>query len=253
MKKIVFLGSKAVGYSCLKYLLEKQKSLNYKIVGVLTNKRGKLIKELCASNNLNIIKSLDDMLNIEDVDIGICVQYHQILRKIHIEKPKDVFVNLHMAPLPEYRGCNQFSFAIINKDKKFGTTIHRLEERIDAGDILFEKRFDISDNIWVSQLYEITLIKSVELFKASLAQIISLEFSLTPQHSLLDKRKTSYHYRKEIETIKKIDLSWSKERIMRHIRATYMPGFEPPYTFVNGMKLLFQFDGEESKDESPVC
>ena len=46
-------------------------------------------------------------------------------------------------------------------------------------------------------------------------------------------------YRKEIEKIKKVDLNWSKDRIERHIRATYMTGFEPPYMIINNQKVYF--------------
>jgi methionyl-tRNA formyltransferase len=118
-----------------------------------------------------------------------------------------------MAPLPEYRGCNQFSYAIINNDKEFGTTIHRLEEGIDSGAILFEKRFQIPQNCWVSELYDITYHKSIELFKVSIPKIIAVDYKLKPQKNYLNERSTSLHYRREIEDLKCIDLQWTKEKI----------------------------------------
>ncbi|MBK8684503.1 MAG: hypothetical protein IPN26_05660 [Bacteroidetes bacterium] len=73
------------------------------------------------------------------MDFLISVQYHQILNERHIQKARTLAINLHMAPLPEYRGCNQFSFAILDQYPEFGTTLHVMDERIDHGDILFEK------------------------------------------------------------------------------------------------------------------
>ena len=61
-----------------------------------------------------------------------------------------------MAPLPEYKGCNQFSFAIIDEVNEFGTTIHEIEASIDSGPIIAEKRFFINNNLWVKDLYELT-------------------------------------------------------------------------------------------------
>ena len=182
---------------------------------------------------------MDEFINLESFDIAISVQYHKILKKHHIEKAEEIIINLHIAPLPEYRGCNQFSYAIINRDKEFGTTIHRLEEGIDSGAIMFEKRFPIPEDCWVRDLYQIACDNSLSLFQESLPQIISGDFELIPQTSLLPERKTSIHYRKEINNLKNIDLSWSKEKIERHIRATYMPGFEPPYTIINSTKIYF--------------
>ena len=239
MKKIVYLGSKGVGYACLKHLYDHQNSLSIELVGVLTNPRGEKIIEFCREKSIAIIDGLDEFINIESCDIAISVQYHKILKKEHIGKAKEIIINLHIAPLPEYRGCNQFSYAIINNDKEFGTTIHRLEEGIDSGAIMFEKRFPISNGCWVEDLYQIACDKSVSLFQESLPRIISGEYELVSQSSFFSERKTSLHYRKEINDLKKIDLSWSKNKIERHIRATYMPGFESPYTIVNNRKIYF--------------
>lgn len=239
MKIVVFLGSKKIGYECLKHLYNNKNKFDVELIGVLTNIRGKDVIEYCKKKSIRVINSLDDYLKIDSCDIAISVQYHEILKKQHIQKAKEIIVNLHMAPLPEYRGCNQFSFAIINGDKEFGTTIHRLEEGIDSGPIMFEKRFPIPNSCWVEELYQITFDKSVELFKESLPHLLSGNYELKPQKSFSDKRTTSLHYRKEIEEIKKIDLNWSKDRIERHIRATYMPGFSPPYSLIHNHKILF--------------
>ena len=239
MKKVVFLGSKFVGYECLKHLYDQRNRLDLELIAVLTNVRGEKIIEFCREKSITIIDNLDEFVNVESCDIAISVQYHKILKKEHIEKAKEIIINLHIAPLPEYRGCNQFSCAILNDDKEFGTTIHRLEEGIDSGAIMFEKRFPIPDGCWVKDLYQVACDKSVVLFQESLPQIISGDYELIPQASLLSERKTSIHYRKEINDQKKIDLSWSKNKIERHIRATYMPGVESPYTIVNNRKIYF--------------
>ena len=239
MKKVVFLGAKDIGYECLKRLYSFQKNFDFKIIGVLTNQRGKDIINFCNEHSVNVHNSLEDLLKIDDFDIGISVQYHKILKKKHIDKAKKIFVNLHMAPLPEYRGCNQFSFAIINNDEIFGTTIHRLEEGIDSGDILFEKRFKIPNSCWVEDLYKITLKHSISLFENSLPKIINGNYILIPQKTLIGKRKSELHFRREINEIKKISLDWSESKIKRYIRATHMPGFEPPFIELGNQKLFF--------------
>jgi len=244
MKKIIFLGSKPIGYSCLEYLIKNSRNLNIQLVGVLTNDNTRFqpelsVKKLCQKYSIRIIDNLDEMLNIKDLDILISVQFHKILKQWHIDIAKQIAVNLHMAPLPEYRGCNQFSFAILNNESIFGTTLHKLEAEIDSGPIIAEKRFAIPKNCFVNELYDLTFIKSVELFEEQLGNIINDNFTLTSQKSFFDKRKTSIYYRKEIENIKKIDLNWDKEKIEKHIRATSMPGFNPPYTYIGNKKINF--------------
>lgn len=238
---LVFLGSKPIGFHCLNYLISQQSALNVVITGVLTHQR----KEFGAESDVGGLaraRSIPVFTNIGDIpacDIIYSVQHHQILTKKTIEKAGQIAVNLHMAPLPEYRGCNQFTMAVLDETKTFGTTIHVLDERIDHGDILFEKRFSVPDECWVHELYELTYDASLSLFKESLAAIITGQYERTPQASLLSTRSTSIHYRSEIAALKEIDLSWDAPKIERHIRAVSMPGFEPPFAIIGQQKIYF--------------
>jgi len=146
MKNIVFFGTRNIGYLCLINLYDRKDELNINIIGVLTSQKEKDIIKYCKLNKIKLIQSLDEYLALDVVDIGISVQFEKILKEIHINKAKDIIVNFHMAPLPEYRGCNQFAFAIADNAKVFGITIHRIEKGIDSGDIIFENRFLIPKN-----------------------------------------------------------------------------------------------------------
>src|SRR5687768_6017429 len=149
-KKIVFLGSKPIGFHCFAHLLAERDALNYDVVGLVTQARKEFggDSDLTALARHHHIPVLDSPDALPDCDILYSVQYHLILKKDHIAKANQIAVNLHMAPLPEYRGSNQFSYAIIDGKKEFGTTIHEINTRIDHGDILFQKRFPIPDNCW---------------------------------------------------------------------------------------------------------
>lgn len=241
IKQVVFLGSKPIGYDCLIYLIKKQRKLKINLLGVLTNNNNKLgsksdIISLCSKHKISIIKSLNDLPKY--IDILISVQYHQILKQSHLKSVKELAINLHMAPLPEYRGCNQFSFALANEEKEFGTTIHKIEEGIDSGDVLFSDRFKIPDNCWVEELYELTYKKSLDLFTKNIAKIIKGDYILTPQNS----KKSQLYLRKDINKLKQINLSWSKTKIERHIRATSFKGFPYPYTFIDGKKINLVYE-----------
>jgi methionyl-tRNA formyltransferase len=241
LKKVVFLGSKPIGYECLDFLISQKEALNIEIAGILTHSR----KEFGNAHDLNVLANehsipiLNSLEELPACDIIYSVQYHEILKQEHIAKASQVAVNLHMAPLPEYRGSNQFSFAIIEEKTEFGTTIHLLDTRIDSGDIIFQKRFPIPANCWVNELYRLTYHASVNLFRQTLGHVISGNYKPVPQQLLEAKYGTGMHYRKEIGALKIIDLAWDKERIERHIRATYMPGFEPPHCIIDGRKIYF--------------
>ena len=240
-KSIVFLGSKPVGYQCLQYLIAKADGLHLEITGVLTQIRKEFSDEcdvatLATSAGIPVIKYPEE---IPACDVLYSVQYHKILKKETIAKAALAAVNLHMAPLPEYRGSNQFSYAIIEGKTEFGATIHLIDERIDHGDILFQKRFPVSSDCWIEELYKMTEMASVELFRETLEQIMTGNFGGTPQSNYEVDKGAALHFKDEIKTLKQIDLDWNAEKIGRYIRATAMPGFEPPYAMLNGEKIYF--------------
>jgi len=244
LTKVIFLGSKPIGYECLAHLIANREALGIEIAGILTQARKEFggehdLELLARDNNITVLNNLAEM---PECDIIYSVQYHEILKQEHINKARKIAVNLHMAPLPEYRGSNQFSFAILEDKTEFGTTIHRIDTRIDHGDILFQKRFPIPAGCWVYDLYRLTYNASLHLFRQTIAHIISGQYQAVPQEVLVGKYGTSLHLRSEMAALKAIDLNWEKEKIERHIRATAMPGFEQPYFLLNGEKVHFTKD-----------
>lgn len=238
---VVFLGSKPVGFHCFQYLLAQQKTLGFRVAGLATRLRTEFAGEsdlaaLAKQNDIPVLQRLDE---IPYCDIIYSVQHHELLQEKHLTKAKQFAVNLHLAPLPEYRGCNQFSFAILDEAKEFGTTIHLMDAKIDNGDVLFEKRFPVSENCWVNDLYDATVTAAQQLFEASLPAIIRGAVNPISQETLKATRPSFLHFRQEAAAIKEIDLNWDAEKINRHIRATSMPGFEPPYCFIGNQKVYF--------------
>ncbi len=242
--RIVFLGSKPIGYQCLQYLLEKREALDIEVVGVRTRLRKEFngdsdLAALASQHHVPLLPSLDE---IPDCDIIYSVQHHELLQRKHIEKAGNIAVNLHLAPLPEYRGCNQFSFAIMDGATEFGATLHAIDTLIDHGDVLFEQRFSIPDHCWVNELYELTFGAAVTLFRDSLKPLLDGNYNRLSQAELRKERTTSLHFREEINALKQINLSDEAAVIERRIRATYMPGFEPPYTLIGDKKVYFKVD-----------
>jgi len=238
---ILFLGSKPVGYRCLQHLLEAAPSLGACVDGILTQPRKEFdgdsdLTALAVAHRIPVLEHPDEM---PVCDFILSVQYHRILTRAQLAKTRRAAVNLHMAPLPEYRGSNQFSFAILDGKAEFGTTLHLMDARIDHGPILAQRRWPIPPNCWVDDLYARTVEESVALFAEALPGLLAGTLEATPQAALEAEYGTSLHMRSEMAALKRLDLSWPAEKIERHVRATYMPGFEPPYAVVAGRKVFF--------------
>jgi len=238
-QSVYFLGTKEIGVRCLKYLIDNHHNKDVTILGVLTNSRRlggsqESVSEIAKENNLKIIETLEDFEKSPNADFIISVQYHKILKQKHIDKANKLAVNLHMAPLPEYRGCNQFSFAIVDQAKTFGTTLHQLVRQADSGPIIFEQRFKIPNEAFVKDLYDITFKESVNLFEQNVSNIFLGDYNLIPQENFENERDFSFHFRNEIEDLKIINEDWPTEKKKRFFRATYFPPFEPPKLLKEG-------------------
>lgn len=243
-KSVVFLGGKPIGFHCFQYLLSQTEALDLECRGLYFHHRGNSPtlpwENLARAHGVPVYEDLDEL---PEADFLYSVQYHRILNPNQLNRV-EVPLNLHMAPLPEFRGSNAFSLAIIEGKTEFGTTVHMMDEKTDHGDILFQKRFPIPPSCWVNELYELTLQASRRLFEQTLAPLVRGQFRRLPQADLIPSLGTSFHFRKEIEDLKRIDLSWEAEKIERHIRATSMPGFPPPYAWISGKKVHFHTESE---------
>jgi len=85
----------------------------------------------------------DDFLSLikqYEADLFISVASPIIFKKDLINMPNLDCINIHNAPLPKYRGMLPNFWQLYHGEKEAGITIHRINDGIDAGDIV-EQRF----------------------------------------------------------------------------------------------------------------
>lgn len=72
----------------------------------------------------------------EEAPLGFSVLGSRIYTPEEIEATTQGIVNLHLAPLPDYRGFYAFSHAIANGEEHYEVTLHYVDEGIDTGPII---------------------------------------------------------------------------------------------------------------------
>lgn len=70
-------------------------------------------------------------------------------------------LNVHLAPLPAYRGRHPLQWALINGEKTFGITIHDMTDGYDAGPIRWQGEVDIEDG-WSARELRAALMQRLE-------------------------------------------------------------------------------------------
>ena len=238
---ILFAGAKTIGANCLKEVVKLHTAGTAELIGVV---RGQP-----RNTSLTTGQSVDDIAEQAAVPVYadwptaakpnfiVSVQYQSVLSAEQLAQAETSAVNLHLAPLPEYRGANQFSYAILNGDTEFGVTLHEMVPRVDAGPVLGERRFAIAPACVVSELYDTACEEAVILFRETLGPLLRGE--LQPREQATDEPGVVTHFyrKKDIESEKRLDPSWSPEKIDRYVRAMDMPGYEPPFFEIDGRKI----------------
>jgi methionyl-tRNA formyltransferase len=192
MPNFAFLGQKPIGTACFKALLDQFDSSNVKFV--VSNSRPKgwwndnEIFQLAKTSNTDFF-DLDEVDNnglqilVEkyEIDYLISVQYNKIISQQVLDLVLIDSFNLHLAPLPEYRGWHSASHCILNSDSSFGSTIHKINAQIDDGEIFRLRSFRISDES-AGQLYYQSEIAGIDTFLELLDQFrIGAEIFCYPQ------------------------------------------------------------------------
>ncbi|KQC13111.1 MAG: hypothetical protein APR63_09435 [Desulfuromonas sp. SDB] len=92
------------------------------------------------SGNYQEIPELNEF-NLK-IDLALSVFYHKIIKLNFIERCSQI-LNLHPSPLPRYRGRNPVNWALKNKERIHGVTIHQIDKGIDSGPIISQVCFSI--------------------------------------------------------------------------------------------------------------
>ena len=154
----VFIGSSILLESCV----EASKDLFSKTYIVTGDKR--LIKKY--KKIYKILKFKD--LHRYNFDYLFSILNKKIISDQILKNINFLAVNFHDGPLPKYAGLYSSSWALIKNEKQHGCCWHKIENKIDAGEILESIKFKINHN---DTAYKVDT-KSTYLGKKLFANII---------------------------------------------------------------------------------
>ena len=148
--------------SNLKSLIKNSKKKNslFKILVVISNnpKAGGL-KYAKNSKIKNYIIKYKNMSSFENQSLKKLKKYNlhllclagfmKILSGSFIKKFSKPILNIHPSLLPKYKGLNTHLRAIKNKDKFAGASVHKVNQKLDSGKIILQKKIKIlkKDNV----------------------------------------------------------------------------------------------------------
>jgi methionyl-tRNA formyltransferase len=113
----------------------------------------------------------------------ICVAcFPQILPPALLAVPRFDCLNLHPSLLPAHRGPAPLFWAFRAGETRTGVTVHIMDERIDAGDLLFRKSLEIPEGISGTSLEETCAAEGAELMVEAVRSLPDVDVVRRPQN-----------------------------------------------------------------------
>lgn len=89
-----------------------------------------------------------------DLDAAVVVAYGLLLPKAILDAPKYGCLNIHASLLPRWRGAAPIHRAIMAGDKETGVDIMVMEEGLDTGPVVLERKLAITKNDTTGSLHD---------------------------------------------------------------------------------------------------
>jgi len=125
-----------------------------------------------------------------NADIFVVVAF-RMLPKVVWSIPKHGTFNIHASLLPQYRGAAPINHAIINNEKESGLTTFIIDEEIDTGNIILQKKISISDEDDAGTLHDNLMELSREIVIETCEIIEKGNINLIPQQELIESELKS--------------------------------------------------------------
>jgi len=189
---------------------------------------------LLKTNNINEIKVINKLKKIK-TDIIWVLGWSQLLKSELINIPKIGCIGSHPTELPKYRGRAPIPWSIIKGLKESALTFFWIDEKVDSGDIIIQKKFQIDINDTAKNVYNKMISTGIKMIDEIYPKFLNGEFPHTPQNP------NDFIEKWPKRTPEDSEIDWSKSNLEIHNQIRAVSGIYPwAYTYLNGKKLLFK-------------
>ena len=168
--------------SIFKYSKKKISKINIKLVisnkrnipGIIFAKKNKINSKIV--NYQNIKSAENKILNLlkkNKIEFIFLAGFMKILSNFFIKKFGNKIINIHPSLLPKYKGLNTHERAIQNNEKFSGCTVHYVNNKLDSGKIILQKKIKILKDDTPKSLAERILKEENKLYPKAINKILS--------------------------------------------------------------------------------
>jgi len=168
-----------------------------------------------------------------DVDVLLNIHSLHLINGEVLQAPKIGCFNLHPGPLPRYAGLNPVCWALYFGEIIHGVTLHRMTTEIDAGSIIYQSVFPVSEAETGLSLSLRCIEEGLPLVSRLLAQ---LEHSPPRLPETSQDRDQRQYYGREVPHRGRVIWSLPARQVGNFVRACNFSPFPSPWGFPQARK-----------------
>jgi methionyl-tRNA formyltransferase len=162
-----------------------------------------------------------------------------------IDQVRSGVLNIHPAPLPEYRGCRTVEHALLEGAAEFGATLHLCDSGIDTGPIVDEERIPITALDTARTLCSKVDDLAVLLLRRALPRVVKAARDGRRVATRAQDATRAQYFDARLPREGRLDLSGGWESLVRHVRAYDHPQWDPAFVECDGHRICFRYnDGQ---------
>ena len=217
--KLLIIGSGSICINVIKSLIEKDvkpicllyKEHTISSLSMMLKNKG---LEHYTFDDKNKLKEFLESIN--DNTLILSVNNIYLFPKSVVRKPNIKIINFHNALLPYHRGMNAPTWTIFEQDKFAGITWHIVNENIDDGDIIIQKKIELNNTETALYLIKQLMTLAFCAYKEIEDDILNWTIKTTP----MPKTNTiQIHYSKDVPNNGFYNEKWDNLKKSAFLRA----------------------------------
>ena len=144
-----------------------------KAYGIKYAKKNKIKIKIINFSKKHEVNQLLKILKFNNIKLICLAGFLKILSKDFIKSFKGKIINVHPSLLPKYKGLNTHERVLENNEKFTGCSVHFVNEKLDGGKIILQKKIKIFKKDDIKSLKKRVLKEEYKLYPKSIIKILS--------------------------------------------------------------------------------
>jgi methionyl-tRNA formyltransferase len=243
-QSIFFWCCKSLGLKCVQSLvatLAEPQWAGVKLVGVAVSSRDEWADEIRAvakEVGAEVVVDLEPWSG--EVDLGLCVAFPHKLAGQVLSQCRLGVVNLHFAPLPEFRGSGTLEQAIAQGVAEYGVSLHVMAESLDTGPVIVVERRPLPAGKTTSEVGPLFEELGLQVFDEWLPRLLRWEVELVEQDKL--PGSVGFYTKKMVNELAELPVGVSWAEVLRRTLALSNGKGLRPYMEIGGRRLYVSLE-----------